>query len=196
VRLLRRRNPVLEALRRALPPADRILAGVRTLDGRMLAASRFGLWFVAEGAAECWDWHLISKARLADGTMHVTVVDVVETWPDGTVVVRDRPEVTIRPQYSTRLTDIVHQRVRRSVAASRRLDWPGAGAWVALRRVAGHDGLAVQVRLDPGADAAAAGFAAAVAAVTGELWPAEVPGGPADPVGPDGPDGPRWLADS
>ena len=161
-----------------MPAADRILAAAWVADGRMVTATRFGLWLVAGGVAERWDWHRISKARLADGALYVTVADVVETWSDGTVLVRDRPEVEVRPRHPTRLTDVVHDRVRRSVAASRRLDWPRAGSWIALRRVAGSDGLAVQVRLDPDADAFAAGFVAAVATVVDDLWPPDVPRGP------------------
>lgn len=166
------------ALLSALTDADRLLAGARTADGGTIAATRFGLWLVAGEVAERWEWHLISKARLAGGAMYVTVADVVETWPDGALLVRDRPEIVLRPGYSTRLTDVVHERVRRSVAASSRLDWPAAGAWVALRRVAGHDGLVVQVRLDPASDAAAPGFSAAVQSVVREIWPSDVPGGP------------------
>jgi hypothetical protein len=55
------------------------------------------------------------------------------------------------------------------VASSRHLDFPGGGGWVVLRRVPGRDGLIRQVRLDPGADAGAPGFAAAVTAVADEL---------------------------
>jgi hypothetical protein len=40
---------------------------------------------------------------------------------------------------------------------------------VVLRRVPGRNGLTRQVRLDPGADAGAPGFADAVAAVADEL---------------------------
>lgn len=182
MKFLGRGRGLPEALRAALGPADRVLAGAVAEDGRTLAASRFGLWLVAGEVAERWDWHLISKARLRAGTIYLTVVDPIETWPDGTVLVRDRPEVSIRPQYSTRLTDIVHQRVRRSVAASGRFEVPGAGAWVALRRVAGRDGLTVQVRLDAGADHEATGFASAVAQRVAQLWPVEVPRDPdADP---------------
>ncbi len=145
-----------------------------TQDGQLLAVSRFGLWMIVDHAAERWDWHLISKARLADRVLAVTVADEVARWPGGTVVLMDRPEVRLRPQRPSRLTDAVHDRVRRSVAASRHVAWPGAGGWVVLRRVPGRDGLMVQVRIDPDADPGAAGFAAAVMATAAEMWPAEV----------------------
>ena len=67
------------------------------------------------------------------------------------------------------LTDVVHNRVRRSVAASRHLPYPGAGGWVVLRRVPGRNGLTRQVRLDPGADVDTPGFVDAVLAVADEL---------------------------
>lgn len=142
-----------------------------TQDGRVLAASRFGLWLVDGDHAERWDWHLISKARLADRVLGLTLADQVDAWPDGTAVLVDRPEVQLRPERLSRLTDTVHHRVRRSVAASRHLPWPGAGGWVVLRRIAGRDGLAVQLRLDPAADPDAAGFAASVRVVVDALWP-------------------------
>jgi hypothetical protein len=84
-------------------------------------------------------------------------------------VLVDEPELVFALATRSGLTDVVHQRVRRSVAASRHLPHPGAGGWVVLRRVPGRDGLTRQVRLDPGADAAAPGFAAAVRALADEL---------------------------
>ena len=71
----------------------------------------------------------------------------------------DEPVREYRLAGRTGLTDVVHTRVRRSVAASRTCGYPGAGGWVVLRRVPGRDGLTRQVRLDPGADVWAAGFA-------------------------------------
>jgi hypothetical protein len=171
MRWLRRSEPALSALVAALDRDEQVMGLTPTEDGMTLAASRFGLWLVDGDRAERWDWHLISKARLADGVLGLTLADEVDRWEDGTVVLVDRPEVQIRPERLTRLTDTVHHRVRRSVAASRHLPWPGAGCWVVLRRIAGRDGLAVQLRLDAGADASADEFAAAVGLVVDELWP-------------------------
>jgi hypothetical protein len=162
------------ALQVALEPDEHITSAVPA-DGRVLAVSRFGLWIVDGETAARIDWHLVSKARLTEGELRLTVADEIATWPDGTVLLRDRAPQRLRPQRLTRLTDSVHQRVRASVADSRHLDWPGAGGWVVLRRIAGRDGLTVQVRLDPGADPSAAGFAEAVAVVVDALWPASVP---------------------
>jgi hypothetical protein len=166
----------------ALEPGEQITAAVPA-DGQVLAVSRFGLWIVEGGSAARIDWHLISRARLTGGELELTVADVVGTWPDRTDLLRDRPPRILRPERLTRLTDAVHQRVRASVSASRHLEWPHAGGWVVLRRIAGRDGLATQLRLDPGADPEAAGFAEAVAAAVDELWPVAVPrpGGEAHP---------------
>ena len=94
---------------------------------------------------------------------------VAGSLPDGVDVLVDEPELVFGLATRSGLTDVVHQRVRRSVAASRHLPYPGAGGWVVLRRVPGRDGLSRQVRLDPGADADVPGFAAAVVAVADEL---------------------------
>ena len=57
--------------------------------------------------------------------------------PDGTVVLIDEPVREYTLSGRSGLTDVVHTRVRRSVAASRHLDFPGGGGWVVLRRVPG-----------------------------------------------------------
>jgi len=172
VRLTRSAMPA--ELTAALQPGEQVLAAVPAA-GQVLAVSRFGLWIVEDGGAARIDWHLVSKARLAEGELQITVADEIARWPDGTVLLRDRAPRTLHPERMNRLTDVVHQRVRASVAASRHLAWSGAGGWVVLRRVAGRDGLTTQLRLDPGADPTAAGFADAVAAVVDMLWPPAVP---------------------
>lgn len=173
----RRSEPLPPALASALARDEHVMGVTPTVDGAVLAASRFGLWQVRDQVAERFDWHVVSKARLAGAVLGLTVADEIETWDDGTVVLRDRPEVLIRPVRSTKLTDAVHDRVRRSVAASRHVPWPGGGGWVVLRRVPGRDGLTIQLRLDVGSDGHAPGFAGAVRSVVSQLWPAEVPRG-------------------
>lgn len=162
------------ALRESLEPGERVVAAGRSADDVILAASRFGLWFVSDGVARRVGWHLISRARLAEGVLYLVVADEVTRWPDGTVVLRDRDETSFPMTHPTTVTDAIHQRVRASVTASRHLMWAGAGGWVVLRRVAGRDGLAVQMRLDPGADPGAEGFADAAATIARDLWPPTV----------------------
>jgi hypothetical protein len=97
------------------------------------------------------------------GTLSLTLADQVGVLPSGAVLLRDRPPIEIRPEGRTKLTDVVHTRVRGSVIASQRLvTSSGAGGWLALRSVAGQDGVVVQFRLDPRSPAGAAGLDGAV----------------------------------
>ena len=86
-------------------------------------------------------------------------------WPTAPRCCVDEPAREFTLAGRSGLTDVVHTRVRRSVAASRHLPYPGGGGWVVLRRVPGRDGLTRQVRLDPGADPARPGSPTAVGAV-------------------------------
>jgi hypothetical protein len=108
--------------------------------------------------------------------LSIIPTQVVDELADGTAVLVDEPVREYTLSGRSGLTDVVHTRVRRSVAASRHLDFPGGGGWVVLRRVPGRNGLTRQVRLDPGADTGAPGFAAAVAAVADDLAAAPLPG--------------------
>jgi len=150
--------------------ADELVTAVaQTTQGPVLVCTRRALWRVVGDDADPLGWDRVAKAKLDAGRLTITATVEVEVWADGTSMVRDAEPVEYRFAQSTKVTDQVHARVRRSVAASRYLPWPGCGAWVALRRVPGRDGLHPQVRLDPGADPAAPGFTDAVAAVVAEL---------------------------
>jgi len=164
-----RRRTLPPRLTAALDPDEhvQVLAGCQ--DGKMLAASRFGLWVVDEQKASRLGWELVAKARLSARVLSIIPTQVVDELADGTAVLIDEPVREYTLSGRSGLTDVVHTRVRRSVASSRHLDFPGGGGWVVLRRVPGRDGLIRQVRLDPGADAGAPGFAAAVTAVADEL---------------------------
>lgn len=135
----------------------------------MLATSRFGLWLVSADHAVRCNWDKVSKARLSARTLTLISADEIGTTDEGMVLLADRASRTFELIGPSGLTDAVHTRVRRSVAASRHLPWPGAGGWVVLRRVPGRDGLTRQVRLDPGSDAGAAGFLSAAAEVAAGL---------------------------
>lgn len=156
-------------LREALDEDEHIQAVADLADGTVLAASRFGLWHVTGEGPRRTAWDAIAKARLAGAVLSIVPTRVVGELPDGTTVLRDDRvrEHVLAGKGS--LTDVVHTRVRRSVAASSHLSHPGGGGWVVLRRVPGLDGVVTQVRLDPGTDADAPGFAEAVAAVAAEL---------------------------
>lgn len=197
--LFRRRAALPPALTAALDPQEDLQTVATCTDGTLLAVSRFGLWVVPGGPLEATGgpqptpapaeperlaWHHISKARLAARVLTVTSARPIGTYeafghPDGMVVLADEPERLFPLSVRSGLTDAVHTRVRRSVAASRRLDWNGAGGWVVLRRVPGQDGLTPQLRVDAGVDPQAPGFLAAAAAVAAELTvtPADEPAG-------------------
>lgn len=184
-----RRPPLPEALRSVLGPDERINVTAPCEDGRLLAVSRFGLWVVpgpvavddpgapiavpavdgVAGPAHRIGWELVARARLTARVLSVIPTRVAGGLPHDVDVLVDEPELVFGLATRSGLTDVVHQRVRRSVAASRHLPYPGAGGWVVLRRVPGRDGLTRQVRLDPGADADVPGFAAAVVAVADDL---------------------------
>ncbi len=157
------------ALTEALDKDEQVLVLADLEGAGVLAASRFGLWLVENDKATRLGWELVAKASLAGSTLSITPTHVVDELPDGTQVLVDDPVRRYQLAGRSGLTDIVHARVRRSVAASTHLRYPGAGGWVVLRRVPGRDGLTRQVRLDPGADVWAAGFAEAVDAVAAEL---------------------------
>src|SRR6476620_6967463 len=160
-----RRRTLPPLLRAALDPDEHIQVLAGCQDGKMLAASRFGLWVIDEQKASRLGWELIAKARLSARVLSVIPTEVV----DGTVVLIDESAREFTLSGRSGLTDVVHTRVRRSVASSRHLDFPGGGGWVVLRRVPGHNGLTRQVRLDPGADAGVPGFVDAVIRVADDL---------------------------
>ncbi len=169
-----RRRPLPEVLRSALAADERVAVAAPCEGGVVLAASRFGLWVVSDpdgpaARANRVGWELIARARLAARVLSVLPTRVAGQLADGFDVLVDEPELEFALANRSGLTDVVHNRVRRSVAASRYLPFPGAGGWVVLRRVPGHDGLTRQVRLDPGADLAVPGFADAVITVADDL---------------------------
>ncbi|MDQ6657202.1 MAG: hypothetical protein M3Z00_03025 [Actinomycetota bacterium] len=177
MRLLRGTVRLTDTLRRSLDTDEMVLAQAIALDGTELAATRKRLIVVPpEAAADSLGWHQIAKARLDAGTLTVIPMEKVAELPTGDPVLRDASPMSFSFDGKAKLTDQVHSRVRRSVAGSRRLPWPGAGGWVTIRRVAGRDGLILQLRLDHGADLSAPGFVDAVLRVGAELLGAASPG--------------------
>jgi len=163
-----------DVLRASLTPDERIAVTAPCEDGRLLAVSRFGLWVVGDpggpqAQAARIGWESIARARLLARVLSVVTTRVAGQLPDGTDVLVDEPELVFALASRSGLTDLVHNRVHRSVAASRHLPYPAAGGWVVLRRVPGRDGLTRQVWLDPGADVDVPGFADAVRSVADEL---------------------------
>jgi|SRR6185312_9628009 len=174
MKLTWRRHSLPPALAGRLEPDELVTAVAEAESGHILLTTRRGLWVVADGRADRLGWERVAKARLELGVL--TLTPLVEVpLPAGTAihpelaVVRDGSPWEHRLGRPAKVTDQVQTRVRRSVAASRYLPWPGAGGWVALRRVPGRDGLLAQVRLDPSADPLTPGFLAAVDQVATDL---------------------------
>lgn len=157
------------ALKAALETDEHVQVIADCVDGKVLAGSRFGLWVIENEKATRLGWEMIAKARLTARVLAITPTRVIDEWVDGTQVLLDEVPREYTLAGRSGLTDVVHTRVRRSVAASRYLPYPGGGGWVVLRRVPGRDGLTRQVRLDPGADPEMPGFPAAVALVADDL---------------------------
>ena len=147
-----RRRTVPDALKSVLDADEHVQVLADCTDGKVLAATRFGLWVIENEAATRLGWEMIAKARLTARVLAITPTRTIDQWPDGTVLLVDEEAREYTLAGRSGLTDVVHTRVRRSVAASRYLPYPGGGCWVVLRRVPGRDGLTRQVRLDPGAD--------------------------------------------
>ena len=170
----RRRLSVPDALARELQADEHVQVLAPLVDGDVVAVTRFGMWLLSGDVAIRWNWETVSKARLAGGELVVIAAEEVGVSDDGIVLLQDLPTRRFQLAGPTGLTDAVHTRVRRSVAASRHLPWPGAGGWVVLRRVPGRNGLTTQVRLDQESGATtqaleSTGFLAAVRQVAGEL---------------------------
>lgn len=176
-------------VRGELGPEEVVHAHATTIDGVQLTVTRLRLLILrpepstdvpGSGAAPGeialtaglseLRWHRIAKARLQPRLL--TVIPLRELdgradW-DGELTA-DAPAVSFALQRPVKVTDQIHTRVRRSVAASRYLPWRGGGGWVSLRRVAGRDGLLAQLRLDAGTDPATPGLLAAAGGVAAEL---------------------------
>ena len=186
----RGRPAVPPRLRAVLGEDERLLGTAETAEGSVLGATRFGLWVLDGDGGVRFGWDRVATARLAGGRLTLVTVQSVDRWAGpaaleqvstdpgrdargdpGMDVVRDAPPVQLDLLQPTRLTDAVHTRVRRSVAASGHLDDPAGGGWVAWRRVPGRDGLQAQFRLDPGVDPGRPGLAAAAAELAAVLDP-------------------------
>lgn len=156
-----RRRPVRlpPPISRALQ-ADEVVTGYAVdRDGIRLASTRRRLLVLrADDTLLPISWFEVAKARLDAGVLTLIPLRLIGPFAGSGDLLIDAPALTFAVGKPNRLTDQVHHRVRRSVAAGRHLPWPGAGGWVTTRRVAGENGLLLQLRLDAGADPAMPGF--------------------------------------
>ena len=136
-----------------LRPDEEVLALAQDAGGNCLAATRYGVWKVHVGKDPyLFNWSAISKAKWQPPILQIVIADVVGQIGGADLIV-DRVPMNIEISDSTKLTDIIHNRTRAGIVSSEHHELPGGGgAWLVVRRVPGQDGVAVQVRLDPGTD--------------------------------------------
>lgn len=130
---------------------EHVLALARTADGGPLLASRLGLW-LPEGRRV--GWHLLSKVSWNAGSLSVVEAEQVESAGEA-VLLRDLPARRFRLAEPGRLPQVLRERVDGSIKSRDHRELPGGGVWVVQRKVAGQDGIQLQVRADPGTDGAA-----------------------------------------
>ncbi|MCO1656696.1 hypothetical protein KDL28_16680 [Pseudonocardia sp. S2-4] len=171
-RRLAGRDGLPEGFAGALDPDERVL-GVATLQGgdRHLVATSVGLWLPTDDGARRLGWHMVSKATWKSGAF--VLVEAVEAEEiDGAVLLTDRPPVRWRIAQPGRLPEVVRARVEGSIRSRHHRDLPGGGAWFVQRKIAGRDGMVLQVRPDPGTDLdAVRSVAGAVARTLAGLGP-------------------------
>jgi hypothetical protein len=134
-----------------LDEQERVLAVAEMVGGGHLVVTSHGVW-LPDGRRI--GWHLVSKATWSDGAL--TVVEAEEFDSTGEVaLLRDLPPRQLRLAEPGGVPEAVHKRVESSIRYRHHRELPGGGAWFVQRSVPGRDGLLLQVRADPGTDAAA-----------------------------------------
>ncbi|MFD0203828.1 MULTISPECIES: hypothetical protein [Saccharothrix] len=129
----------------ALAADENVLASA-AVGSDWLVATTHGLWLPGPRRV---GWHLISKA-----TWTGNALAVVEAVEDGTageaVVLRDLAPQRFPLESPGKVPEVVHERVTGSIKS--REHNATVGAWFVQRKVAGRDGVVLQVRPDPGVD--------------------------------------------
>lgn len=132
----------------SLDADEHVLASAAVGSGWLVATSH-GLWLPETPEPRRVGWHLVSKA-----TWSGNALAVVEAVEDGTageaVVLRDLPARRFPLESPGRVPQVVHERVTGSIKS--REHNATVGAWFVQRKVAGRDGVVLQVRPDPGTD--------------------------------------------
>lgn len=122
-----------------------------TTPDRHLVGTSLGLWLPTDDGARRLGWHLVSKATWQSGAL--LLVEATESEEvDGAVLLADLAPVRFRLADPGRLPEVVRARVEGSIRSRHHRDLPGGGAWFVQRKVAGRDGISLQVRPDPGTD--------------------------------------------
>jgi hypothetical protein len=136
-----------------LDPGEDVVDSAPVEGGGHLVVTALGLWIPADGGTRRVGWHLVGKAAWADGVFTLTESTEIGT-AGSAVVLADRPPVRFRLPAPGRLPHHVRLRVDGSVRSRHRQEIGAGGAWFVQRKVPGRDGTVLQVRPDPGTDAA------------------------------------------
>lgn len=150
VRALLGRDDLPEGFPGRLEGDERLLASAAVAGGGHLVVTSWGIWFPGEDVRV--GWQRVSKATWDRGALAVVQADEEEVAP-GVVLLADRPPRRLRLAEPGKVPEAVHERVTASIRSRHHRDLPGGGAWFVQRKVPGRDGIVLQVRPDPGADA-------------------------------------------
>ncbi len=131
---------------------ERVLAHAELSGGGHVVATSLGLWLPGPRRL---GWHLVSKATWGNGALVLIEAREVDDL-GGAVLLADLPPVRLRLAEPGGVPEAVHERVSTSIKSRHHRELPGGGAWFVQRKVAGRDGVVLQVRPDPGTDEAAA----------------------------------------
>ncbi|MEU4739349.1 hypothetical protein AB0G02_02640 [Actinosynnema sp. NPDC023658] len=150
----------------ALEADEHVLASAAAGSGWLVATSH-GLWLPGDPEPRRVGWHLVSKATWSGGAL--AVVEAVEDGTAGdAVVLRDLAPRRFPLESPGKVPQVVHERVTGSIRS--REHNATVGAWFVQRKVAGRDGVVLQVRPDRGTDVERVReVAASVAAKIGKL---------------------------
>jgi len=149
--LQRRERPPAEVLG-LLDPGERVTGWADLAGGGVALATPGGLWLPDGDGYRRLPWHLVDKAVWDPPRLVLTVATEAQPVAGAAVLVEaaPRPLPVATPR---NLPKEVRDRVTRSVRhSSHHAVAPRGGVWLVARRVAGRDGLAWQVRFDPGTD--------------------------------------------
>ncbi len=155
MRFLRRLfgSGVPEGFPGTLESDENVLGSAPVIGGGHLVATSQGLWLPAEDGARRVGWHLISKATWSGGVL--TIIESVEEGNAGdAVLLADQPARRYVLAEPGAVPRVVQARVTGSIRNRHHHDLPGGGAWFVQRQVPGGGGVVLQVRPDPGTDAA------------------------------------------
>lgn len=129
---------------------ENVLGSAALTGGGHVVVTSLGLWLGDRRLG----WHLISRASWQNGA--IVLVEAGEVGvAGGAVLIEDLPVRRLRLASPGRVPEVVHARVTASIRSRHHRELPGGGAWFVQRKVPGRDGIVLQVRADPGTDAAA-----------------------------------------